>query len=564
MTEWCRLGDCHSFFGLAKGAVVGTAHSTPAASAQPGQAAAAPLAAAQERGAASTRDVAGSSLSATRSSGSPAPEPESGPWMRNRQQDIVGSTAMATTFSSVWTCHQRRSNERDRVISTLEFDESGDFLAVGEVNGNVTILKREHGSGGWGEYRDYFELAAHETEFDSLKSVEISERVNCVRWLPGRRSGSSMLTCNDKTVKLWRISNGSRPAAAYKAQLAASGRGKGDGLLQSAAGSLRGLGKTAVQAKQRQAYRNAHNYTINSISCCSDGECFLSSDDLRIYLWNYERSNETFMTLDLKPDNLEDLTEVHVYYQPMHRFQFFSFISGRLASLRARYSVPNQLLSLTWNCSLQVITTAKFHPRECNLIGFSNSRGQAKLHDLRERALCNHHRTALNFSCSTVPGDSDGLFDELISSISDINFGSRYLFVRDFLTLKVWDIAMPRQPVSIVNVAESLRPRLGELWETERIFDRFEVAVSPTGDEFATGSYGNTVAVWGAEGGEDHGWCQAGCEQTIQRPWRGPPANASLENRALSVVWHPRDRMIAFGIDNTLFIHGQPLSKLVM
>jgi hypothetical protein len=29
----------------------------------------------------------------------------------------------------------------------------------------------------------------------------------------------------------------------------------------------------------------------------------------------------------------------------------------------------------------------------------------------------------------------------------------------------------------VVDVAASLRPRLGELWQTERIFDRFEVAV---------------------------------------------------------------------------------------
>jgi hypothetical protein len=31
--------------------------------------------------------------------------------------------------------------------------------------------------------------------------------------------------------------------------------------------------------------------------------------------------------------------------------------------------------------------------------------------------------------------------------------------------------------VRVVDVAASLRPRLGELWQTERIFDRFEVAV---------------------------------------------------------------------------------------
>lgn len=209
-----------------------------------------------------------------------------------------------------------------------------------------------------------------------------------------------------------------------------------------------------------------------------------------------------------------------------------------------------------------MITTAKFHPEHCNLVGFSNSRGQAKLHDLRERALCSQHRNVASFSANSIPADTDGLFDELISSVSDINFGGRYLFVRDFLTLKVWDIAMPREPVSVVNVAESLRPRLGELWETERIFDRFEVAVSPSGDEFATGSYGNTVSVWGGADGEEHGWFEAGHQQLIKRPWRGPPANARLEQRPLSVVWHPSERMLALAVDNNLYIHGEPLASL--
>ena len=134
---------------------------------------------------------------------------------------------------------------------------------------------------------------------------------------------------------------------------------------------------------------------MNSISCCSDGETFISSDDLRVYLWSMERENEVFMTLDLKPDNLEDLTEV--------------------------------------------ITTSKFHPEHCYLFGYSNSRGQVKLHDLREGALCNNHEATLLHDTSNVGcSDSDGLFDELLISISDLNFGGRKIFVRDLMTVRIW------------------------------------------------------------------------------------------------------------------------------
>lgn len=42
--------------------------------------------------------------------------------------------------------------------------------------------------------------------------------------------------------------------------------------------------------------------------CFSDGETFISADDLRINLWNLEISNQSFNIVDVKPANMEDLT----------------------------------------------------------------------------------------------------------------------------------------------------------------------------------------------------------------------------------------------------------------
>jgi len=36
----------------------------------------------------------------------------------------------------------------------------------------------------------------------------------------------------------------------------------------------------------------------------------LSSDDLRVNLWSVENPNKAFVAVDLKPDNLEELSEV--------------------------------------------------------------------------------------------------------------------------------------------------------------------------------------------------------------------------------------------------------------
>lgn len=47
-------------------------------------------------------------------------------------------------------------------------------------------------------------------------------------------------------------------------------------------------------ATPRKIYQNAHGYHINSISVNSDGETYISADDLRINLWNLDISDQSF------------------------------------------------------------------------------------------------------------------------------------------------------------------------------------------------------------------------------------------------------------------------------
>jgi serine/threonine-protein phosphatase 2A regulatory subunit B len=66
--------------------------------------------------------------------------------------------------------------------------------------------------------------------------------------------------------------------------------------------------KATTEAVQRRVFANAHAYNINSISLCSDGQLFLSADDLRVNLWNLESGSECFSkkkaTLDHSVDFL--------------------------------------------------------------------------------------------------------------------------------------------------------------------------------------------------------------------------------------------------------------------
>ncbi|MBA0722896.1 hypothetical protein Golax_003531 [Gossypium laxum] len=202
--------------------------------------------------------------------------------------------------------------------------------------------------------------------------------------------------------------------------------------------------ETNLMARCRRIYSHAHDYHINSISNNSDGETFISADDLRINLWNLEISNQSFNIVDVKPANMEDLTEV--------------------------------------------ITSAEFHPIHCNMLAYSSSKGSIRLIDMRQSALCDTHSKL--FEEQEAPG-SRSFFTDIIASISDIKFAKdgRHILSRDYLTLKLWDINMDSGPVATFQVHEYLRPKLCDLYENDSIFDKFECCLSGDGLRVATGSY---------------------------------------------------------------------------
>ena len=225
---------------------------------------------------------------------------------------------------------------------------------------------------------------------------------------------------------------------------------------------------TVVAAVPRRTYANAHAYHINSISVNSDGETFISSDDLRINLWNLNIQDQSFNIVDIKPANMEELTEV--------------------------------------------ITAAEFHPQSCNWFMYASSKGTIKLADMRESALCDHHAKrmlplvylqsqakllSLEFEQEEDPS-SRSFFSEIISSISDVRFShdGRYILSRDYLTVKIWDVNMERTPVKTIPIHEHLRPRLCDTYENDSIFDKFEVVFSGDAKNVMTGSYNNNFMIY--------------------------------------------------------------------
>jgi len=359
-------------------------------------------------------------------------------------------------------------------VTAVEFDETGEYLAVGDKAGRICIFEAHPVPGGPAlkptssassssrsqplEYKFYTEFQSHEPEFDALKSLEIEEKINMIKWAKKQNNGLFLLATNDKTIKFWKV---------HEKKIKRPNRVGANPILPPAPGSgptpprqINGVQEiviprlshyqTITTASPKRVFSNAHGYHINSISINSDGETFISADDLRINLWNLSIANESFNIVDVKPPNLEELTEV--------------------------------------------ITSATFHPTQCHQLIYSSSRGSIRLADLRDSALCDTHSKL--FEVEEEPANKS-FFSEIISSISDSKFtpDGRYILSRDYLTLKVWDVNMESRPVHVIPVHEYLKVHLCDLYENDCIFDKFECSSSSDGTRFITGSYNNNFVI---------------------------------------------------------------------
>ncbi|XP_052151981.1 serine/threonine protein phosphatase 2A 55 kDa regulatory subunit B beta isoform-like [Oryza glaberrima] len=459
------------------------------------------------------------------------------------------------------------------IISAIEFNKSGQHLATGDRGGRVVLFERtdakdnacrkeaekvDYSVSRHPEFRYKTEFQSHEPEFDYLKSLEIEEKINKIKWCQTANGALFLLSTNDKTIKFWKVQEKKVKKVSEMnlspSNASANGRPAGSNASGSSAylpngGISKPVGfnslrlpvvvtsqETSLAASCRRVFTHAHDYHINSISNNSDGETFISADDLRINLWNLEISNQSFNIIDVKPTNMEDLTEV--------------------------------------------ITSAEFHPTHCNTLAYSSSKGSIRLVDLRQSALCDTHSQL--FEQHEAPG-SRSFFTEIIASISDIKFSKdgRHILSRDYMTLKLWDINMNSGPVATFQVHEYLRPKLCDLYENDSIFDKFECCQSGDGLRVATGSYSNIFRVFGCGTGSNEATTLEATRNPTRRQLQNPtrPARSlstltrvvrrgaestgieangnsyDLSTKLLHLAWHPSENLIACAAANSLYMY---------
>jgi len=80
----------------------------------------------------------------------------------------------------------------DNWISSLAFDVTGKYLAVGYNCGQVVVLTQQEDQ----TYQLYTEFKSHDSEFDFLTSMEIEEKINMIKWFPFKNQVQHLLTTN--------------------------------------------------------------------------------------------------------------------------------------------------------------------------------------------------------------------------------------------------------------------------------------------------------------------------------------------------------------------------------
>lgn len=406
------------------------------------------------------------------------------------------------------------------IISTVEFDSTGNYLATGDKGGRVVLFERNEMvcnlsmspmtvvkhpvTKTMHHHRLKFVIHTYSNcspflfrkKVVNTNSTPNSNRMsrNLITWNPlkskkrlTRSNGANdrtrrisyyqrmvlcslasftpLLTClSDKTIKLWKVFEKSLRVVSesnhFDGQRAVPPPNQQ---------SLLRLPRTTQQdniiaAVPRKVYSNAHAYHIHSISVNSDQETYISADDLRINLWNLNISDQSFS---------EDL--------PSRKCVMTKLPPPDIVDIK-----PVNMEELT-----EVITATEFHPTHCNLFMYSSSKSNIKLADMRESALCDK---SAKCECSTLSRciyrssrlfkgfeeeedpTTRSFFSEIISSISDVKFShdGRYILSRDYLSLKIWDINMDSRPVKTIPIHDHLRGKLCDLYENDCIFDKFE------------------------------------------------------------------------------------------
>jgi serine/threonine-protein phosphatase 2A regulatory subunit B len=397
------------------------------------------------------------------------------------------------------------------ILSTICFDYKGNYLCVGDRAGRIIIFQHlpSKSKKALNDYAYFSELQSHENDFDVLTSKEIEEKITAIEWLNRVSNIPYFLVANEKTIKLWKIFskedsefyNFNKVANATQLKIPKKKRGP-----------------RQVMTKCVKSYFSAHKHHINSLSYSFDNEHFLSADELSINIWNVEVKDKTYNFLEFPSENLEELTEV--------------------------------------------ITSAQFHPKSPNMLAFSTSRGLIKLCDLRTSTDYKHCSTEFKYR---VEASQQNFFTDIINTVSQAAFtkDGDYIVSRDYLSVKVWDIRNNKEPCRSIRIGKFLEKKLCDLYESENIYDKFNIVTSSDKKQYITGTYNNSFMIGDIDGSSvttiESSFKTPKLQNvgTVAKPGANSVSLTDISHKISCIAWHPIDSTIAMASHNCFFIYNE-------
>lgn len=387
-------------------------------------------------------------------------------------------------------------------ITALQFDHSGNYLAIGDKAGRIIIFEYSETEEGNSEYQYFTEFQSHIREYDYLKSTEIEEKILEIHWLSPQYKSLYLITTNEKFIKLWKI---------------------GEKTIRSQIPSRKGeifpkyeVSEVEFKPKLHSQFPNLHSFNINNICITSNEEFLLSSDDFRINLWNIQNVSKAYNVVDINPNSSKEAEEI--------------------------------------------ITTCCVHPKEDSIFAYATSDAIINLVDLRIGGPLSQNNSTV-FKESEEKATNFLL--NIINSISDVKFSSdaTQLISRDFLNVIIWDVREPSKPLSKTCLYEPLKGKLCDLYENDYIFERFSVATSSCSNYIATGSFNSCYHVLDRKG-ENNVINHVNFEKTmfstkIPAKFVQPlPNDYSFSKRINRLVFHPEELYLGVAYLNSVFLYS--------
>eukprot|EP00659_Diplonema_papillatum_P023308 gene23308-35685_t len=291
------------------------------------------------------------------------------------------------------------SDETPPHISCVSFDTLGEHMAYGDRAGRCYIFCKSNGrlasltpnyepaSSG---YTLVDVVEAYQPQLDTLNSTEIEAKVNVLRFVNLGNGSLFFLTANDKTIKMFKVWERRHATAVgsyepVEAILDNWQTLKFPEVHQS---------NPTIWHKELKVFAADHEYHVNSISTSSNGDNFITADDLTVQLWHLGHHEQSLRIVDRHPEQMEELSET--------------------------------------------ITSAAFHTSSPQEFCVANSKGVVSIYDLRTNLTCPNAARSLPAS---IPAGPNVYLSTILAGISDVRYSpcGTFIIARDYLNVKVWD-----------------------------------------------------------------------------------------------------------------------------